>query len=133
MLALDTNLLTRLVTNDEPAQALRVQNALDKELAAGRECMVGQVVLSELMWVLGRLYGYSTQQCQNVADQLLAFSGLRFEATPVVVAATRTWRALGGDLADHLIGHQMQSLGCEAVLTFDKKAAKASTHRLLIV
>jgi predicted nucleic-acid-binding protein len=65
MLALDTNILVRLVTNDDPAQAQRVQDRLDIELAAGRECMVGHIVLCELTWVLGRLYGYSLNQCQQ--------------------------------------------------------------------
>lgn len=44
MLALDTNILVRLVTNDDPAQAERVQVALDAELLAGRECLVGHIV-----------------------------------------------------------------------------------------
>ena len=32
MLAVDTNVLVRLITNDEPKQALRAQLALDAEL-----------------------------------------------------------------------------------------------------
>jgi predicted nucleic-acid-binding protein len=54
---------------------------------------------------------------------------LRFEAMPVLLSAAKVWQNQGGDFADHLIGAQMQSLGCEAVLTFDKRASKAGTHR----
>ncbi len=131
MLALDTNLLVRLVTNDDPAQAQCVQEALDAELAAGRECMVGHIVLCELVWVLGRLYGYSLVQCQQTVAGLLAFAGLRFEFVPVVLAAFKAWQQQGGDWADHLIGAQMQAQGCDAVLTLDQHASRASTHRLL--
>lgn len=131
MLALDTNILVRLVTNDDPAQAQRVQEALDGELAAGHECMVGQIVLCELMWVLGRLYGYSLAQCQQTLAGLLAFAGLRFESMPVILAAFKAWQEQGGDWADHLIGAQMLAQGCEAVLTLDKGASRAFTHRLL--
>jgi predicted nucleic-acid-binding protein len=35
MLAVDTNVLVRLITNDEPKQALRAQQALDAELNTG--------------------------------------------------------------------------------------------------
>ncbi len=119
MLALDTHVLVRLVTNDDPAQAQRVQEALDVELAAGRECLVGHIVLCELVWVLGRMHGYSQAQCQQTMTILLGFVGLRFESMSTVVAAFKVWQREGGDWADHLIGAQMQALGCEAVLTLD--------------
>ena len=106
MLALDTNVLVRLITNDDPAQAQRLQDALDVELAAGRECLVGHIVLCELVWVLGRLYGYSVAQCQQTMASLLGFAGLRFESMPTVVAAFKAWQREGGDWADHLIGAQ---------------------------
>ena len=131
MLALDTNILVRLVTNDDPIAAERIQVALDAELAAGRECMVGQIILCELVWVLQRLYGYSLQQCQRTVGSLLEFAGLRFEALPVVLSAYKAWQKHGGDWADHLIGAQMQALGCSVVLTLDKAASRSATHRII--
>lgn len=131
MLALDTNLLVRLVTNDDPVQAQRVQQALDAELLAHQECLVGHIVLCELVWVLERLYGYTVAQCQQTIAALLGFEGLRFESTPVVLTAFKAWQQLGGDWADHLMGAQMAALGCEAVLTLDRRASRANTHRLL--
>ena len=131
MLALDTNILVRLVTNDDPVAAQRIQLALDAELAQESECLVGHIVLCELVWVLQRLYGYSLPQCQQTISSLLGFAGLRFEALPAVLAAYKAWDKYGGDWADHLIGAQMQALGCDAVLTLDKAASRASTHRKL--
>jgi len=131
MLAVDTHVLVRLITNDDPKQALRAQQALDVELEAGRECIVGHIVVCELMWVLKGLYAYSLDQCQTTLAALLAFPGLRFEAMPVLLTAAKAWQNQGGDFADHLIGAQMQSLGCEVVLTFDKRASKSGTHRLV--
>ena len=131
MLALDTNVLVRLGTNDSPAQAQRVQDALDAELAADGECLVGHIVLCGLVWVLGRLYGYSIAQRQETVAGLLAFAGLRFESMPAVMNAFKAWQQHGGDWADHLIGMQMRALGCEAVLTLDKQAGKADTRRVI--
>lgn len=131
MLALDTNILVRLLTNDDPVQAQRVQESLDVELAAGRECLVGHVVLCELVWVLMRLYGYTVLQCQQAMASLLGFAGFRFESMPTVLAAFKAWQREGGDWADHLIGAHMQALGCTAVLTLDKRASRQKTHRLL--
>ena len=131
MLALDTNILVRLVTNDDPKAAQRIQVALDAELAFERQCMVGHIVLCELVWVLQRLYGYSLTQCQQTVSSLLGFAGLRFESLPVVLAAYKAWEKQGGDWADHLIGSQMQALGCDVVLTLDKAASRTATHRMI--
>jgi predicted nucleic-acid-binding protein len=131
MLALDTNVLVRLVTNDDPAQAQQVQDALDAELADEREWMVGHIVLCELVWVLGRLYAYSQTRCQQTVAGLLAFQGLRYESLAGVLAAFKAWQQHGGDWADHLIGSQMMAQGCDAVLTLDKRAGRARTHRFL--
>ena len=131
MLALDTNILVRLVTNDNPKAAQRIQLALDAELALGNKCMVGHIVLCELVWVLQRLYGYSLQQCQQTISSLLGFAGLRFEASAVASIACTAWEKHGGDYADHLLGAQMVSLGCNAVLTLDKAAGRTGTHRKL--
>lgn len=131
MFALDTNILVRLVTNDDPVAAQRIQVALDTELQFESECMVGHIVLCELVWVLQRLYGSSLKQCQQTISSLLGFAGLRFEALPVVLVAYKAWEKHGGYWADHLIGAQMQALGCNVVLTLDKAASKAATHRMV--
>ena len=131
MLALDTHILVRLVTNDDPVAAQCTQLALNAELAIDNKCMVGHIVLCELVWVLQRLYAYSVQQCQRTIRSLITFEGLRFKASPVVLAAYMAWEKHGGDWADHLLGAQMQSLGCGAVLTPDKATSRASTYRKL--
>lgn len=131
MIALDTNILIRLLTNDDPAQALRAQAALNAELAAGGKVIVSQIVLCEMVWVLTRVYGYSLAQCQLALDALLAFPALTFEGLAAVVSARQFWQSEGGDFADHMIGAAMQVQGCRGVLTFDKKAAKSLTHFLV--
>ena len=96
-----------------------------------RDFLVGHIVLCELVWVLQRLYGYSLLQCQQTISSLLGFTGLRFEALPVVLAAYKAWEKRGGDWADHLICAQMQALGCSVVLTLDKAASRSAMHRII--
>ncbi len=74
MLVLDANILVRLLTNDDPAQAQRVQDALDAELTARRECLVGQIVLCELVWVS---IGCMATRCFNVSKPWPVFWVLR--------------------------------------------------------
>jgi predicted nucleic-acid-binding protein len=51
MLAVDTNVLVRLVTNDDPAQARRALSAIERN-----DIFVGKTVLLELEWVLRYSY-----------------------------------------------------------------------------
>ncbi len=57
--ALDTNLLVRLLTNDDTAQAARVETWLVANATAQSPANVDHVVLCELGWVLQRSYAYS--------------------------------------------------------------------------
>ena len=132
MIALDTNLLVRLVTDDDPQQADHIRVALDAAMASGEVLMVSNIALVELVWVLGGGYKYSRDQLMQVVEALLMFRGLNFEVRKHIVMALRAWRAGDGDFADNLMGASMCSLGCDHVLTLDKKAARAATHRLLV-
>jgi predicted nucleic-acid-binding protein len=87
--------------------------------------------LCDLVWVLERLYGYNLQQRQQTVGSLLTFAGLRFEALPVVLSAYKGWKKHGGNWTDHLVSAQMRSLGCGVVLTLDKAASRAATHRMV--
>ena len=132
MIALDTNLLVRLVTDDNPAQADQVRVALDAAVADGQTLMVSNIALVELVWVLGGGYNYTKAQQMQVIEALLMFRGLSFEVRKHVVHALKAWRGGEGDFADSLMGVSMRAMGCDHVLTLDKKAARSATHQLLV-
>ena len=131
MIALDTNLLVRLVTDDNHAQADQVRLTLDANLADGQTLMVSNIALVELVWVLGGGYQYNKAQQMQVIEALLMFRGLSFEVRKHVVQALKAWRDGEGDFADSLMGASMRAMGCDHVLTLDKKAARSATHQLL--
>jgi predicted nucleic-acid-binding protein len=131
MIAVDTNVLVRLVTNDDSRQAQMAQDALEAAVRAGETLVVVHVVLCELVWVLTSSYGYSKAQCLEVLSRLLGFAALRFESRQVAAAAAKAWRSCRADFADALVGLTAAELGADHVLTFDKKACSLGSHRLL--
>ena len=72
MYALDTNLLVRLLTNDEPRQAAKVEAWLGEHASAKRPAYVDHVVLCELAWVLERSYGYARRTLKQIEAVLTA-------------------------------------------------------------
>ena len=113
MLALDTNVVVRYLTGDDPEQAARARAAID----AG-PVFVSTTVLLECDWVLRSVYGFGGEE---VAAALRAFAGLPTVSveSPAMLAEALDRAAAGMDLADAL--HLGAAAGCEAMLTFDRR------------
>ncbi len=132
MISLDTNVLVRLLTNDEPKQVRQARKALDLALAEGKTIWVSVVVLCELVWVLQGLYKYDKKQIITALDALLKFSGIEVQSPHLVKKSVDVLAGNAADFADILIGLLSVDAGAAYVLTFDKKASKLVTHELLV-
>jgi predicted nucleic-acid-binding protein len=125
MLAIDANIIVRLLTNDERAEAARA-----KTLFAENEVFVATTVLLETEWVLRGAY---SQAKGDVIAALRAFAGLatvKLEE-PARVEMALTLAAGGMDFADAL--HLSGADGCEAFVTFDRRFVKSASAASTIV
>ena len=125
MLAIDTNIIVRLLTNDDQDQAARA-----KTLIAENEVFIATTVLLETEWVLRGAY---SQAKSDVIAALRAFAGLsavKLEE-PVRVETALTWAAGGMDFADAL--HLAGAEECEAFVTFDRRLVKSAVGAAAIV
>lgn len=52
MIGLDTNVLVRYLTQDDPAQYAKATTCIDAAIDQGEQLLVNTAVLSELVWVL---------------------------------------------------------------------------------
>lgn len=132
MLGLDTNVLVRFVTGDDPGQA-----DLARELILGAEREAAQLhvstlVVTELAWVLGsRSYGYTRQEIVEVLELILDSRVFAVQDRDLVRRALAGCRSGEGDFADLLIGEQDARAGCAETLTFDRRLARRPGLRLL--
>jgi predicted nucleic-acid-binding protein len=132
MISLDTNVLVRLLTNDDPKQVRLARKALDLALAEGKTVWVSLVVLCELVWVFQGLYKYDKKQIITALDALLKFSGIEVQSPHLVKKTLDVLTGSAADFADVLLGLLSVDAGAADVLTFDKKASKLVTHELLV-
>ena len=131
MIALDTNILVRYIVQDDVAQAAAASRLIEKECTPSRPGWVDAVVLCELVWVLESAYDYPRATVADVLQTLLTSDELRVEMSTIARAALRTYRSGTAGYADCLIGLRNQHAGCDATCTFDKKAGRMETHRLV--
>ena len=131
MISLDTNVLVRLLTNDDPAQAQQARIALDQARIAQERIWISVVVACELVWVLQRLYAYDRKHIVSALSAMLKFPSLDLEHPAAMKKAVNELARSPADFADILLGILSAEQGATFVLTFDKKAARLATHKLL--
>ena len=82
MIAVDTNVLVRLLTEDEPKQA-----AAARSLFADGPIWIAKTVLLETGWVLRSLYGFDENDVSRAFTRLLGLKNVHAEDEPAVAAA----------------------------------------------
>ncbi len=116
MLAADTNLVVRILTNDSPAEAKRANT-----LFASNDMLIPKTVLLEAEWVLRFSYGLDREGILRGFHGLLGLPNVTAEDEWHVADALR-WYEEGLDFGDAL--HLASSSKAELFATFDKELAK---------
>jgi predicted nucleic-acid-binding protein len=119
MKGVDTNVLVRYITRDDPAQERAASRFLDSARTRTEPVFVDVIVLCELAWVLGRTYEYSRAEVTAVVERLLATEQIVVEDADLAWLALSDFKASKADFADCLIGRKNLRLGCDATATFD--------------
>ena len=131
MIGLDTNILVRYLTHDDPSQtaaAIRVMNSLSSDSPG----FLSLIVVAELVWVLAISYRFRKKEIEaGSARRLLRSKELVTERAEIVSQALRAFSAGSADFADCLIERCAHAAECQYTVTFDQKAATLTGMRLL--
>ena len=131
MIGLDTNVLVRYLTQDDPAQAQKATQAIEEGVAQGEVFYITAIVLCELVWVLEDAYGYSRSDIQAVLDHILHTAQFRFDNKEQLWHAFNDYQTGRADFSDYLIGRLDTSAGCAETVTFDTSLKNSPHFRLL--
>lgn len=118
MRAIDTNVVVRFLTGDDPAQHERA----GKLIGAGG-IFIATTVLLEAEWVLRGAYGFPAARIVEALRGLAGLPGVTLEDAALAAQAF-DWAEQGIDFADAL--HLGRAGACAAFLSFDRKLAKAA-------
>ena len=120
MRAVDTNVIVRYLTNDDPKQAAKARALIGHE-----PIFVPRTVLLEVEWVLRSVYDLPTARIIPALRALAGLPGIIVEDASLVVKAME-WTEAGMDFADAL--HLAASASCETFLTFDKRFSRSAAR-----
>lgn len=132
MRGLDTNVLVRFLTDDEPAQAEAARSFIERAESRAERLFVNTIVLSELVWTLeGGAYRYDRPTITGAIRKLLDTPVFEVQSRGEVRQALDDFEAGRGDFADYLIGRDNSSAGCDSTATFDRKLSGRKEFTIL--
>ena len=127
MIAVDTNLLVRILTNDDPTQAHRAVKLLKSD-----DIFIPKTVLLETEWVLRYAYDITRSNIILGFQKLLGLPNVSVEDPDSIYQAI-SWYENKLDFADAL--HLASSRRCSSFATFDssfiKKAQQFSSMEMI--
>lgn len=120
MIAVDTNVLLRLLVGDDPAQAAKARRLFDRADAQQQGVWVADTVLVEMVWTLARVYGRERIDIVKALRTLSLHATVVLESDAAVRNAIDAFERGRADFADCLLAMKAQLAGCDEVATFDR-------------
>ena len=120
MRSVDTNILVRLIEQDDPAQTA----AAEAYRQGGGPLWVSHVVLVETVWVLMSSFNRTKKEVLAVLDALVNNMDIHLHEPSTVGAAMAHYRASKADFSDCLALEIARTNGHLPLATFDKNLSK---------
>ena len=124
MIGLDTNILVRYLTQDEPIRSAKAREIVERRLTEQKPGFVSTVVMVEIVWVLDRAYGLTPHEIVGAVERMLQTDVLVVENEQEVFTAMIALKDGQGSFADAVIAALGARMGCSCTLTFDRKALR---------
>jgi predicted nucleic-acid-binding protein len=131
VIGLDTNILVRYLTQDDAAQARKVDAFLTAAIEDGESLRVDDLVLCEIVWVLRAAYRFGKPTIAEALEKVMNTAIFSFEDRELLRGALADYLDGSGDFADYVIGRRNARAGCEHTVTLDRPLDKNASFQLL--
>jgi predicted nucleic-acid-binding protein len=124
VIGLDTNILVRFIMQDDAKQSAVATHVIETRLTAEEPGYVNVVAIAEMAWVLESSYRRTAREIAAAIERVLQLESLVVESEQEVFTAMIAVKEGRGTFADALIASLDAAAGCDATLTFDRKALR---------
>jgi len=118
MIAVDTNVVVRLLTRDDENQYIEAYRLFQENTI-----FIGDTVILEVEWVLRYAYDFTVRDIIDAFRKLFGMGNVSL-ANAGLMADALDWCELGMDFSDAI--HLIQSQHLSQLVTFDKQFIKAA-------
>ena len=104
MIGLDTNILVRYLTQDDPVQSKQAAAIMERRFTQEEPGFVSLVTITELVWVLRSSYEFTSQQIATAVERMLRTPALFIQNEREVFLAIDALHSGAASFDDALIG-----------------------------
>ena len=130
MIALDTNVLVRLLTRDHAEQAEAARSLL-RGLTPEQPGYVCREVAIEVAWVLERSYRFTRGDIAEALMELMASNNLVFEASDDIARVAYLYSQGGPGFSDRMVLAAAGRADAIPLFTFDRQLARLEGAELV--
>ena len=127
---LDTNVLLRLLLNDDARRARQAQALIDQALSRSDKVLLPDIVLCEVEWALSSVYEVPKAAITDTLRRLLDAEEFAFFDRAAVAGALNGYEAGSADFSDYLIGASAARASAAMTYTFDRALRRADGFSL---
>ena len=131
MIGIDTNILARHYTQDDPVQSPEATAFLQSHCTEDQPGWIGVPVLCELFWVLRKAYRYPKPEVIKALQTMRNTQGIEIEDADAFDVALELYLESSADFPDCPILSRHKLRGIENTFTFDEAASKLDGFELL--
>lgn len=131
MKGLDTNVIVRFLVRDDERQWQIADRYIDRALQENEPCLINNIVLCEVVWVLRSSYKLSRNPLIETLENLLNANLFVFENREAVFWAIQQMKSGNADFSDYSIARINQLSGCHETASFDVKLGQIEGVNLL--
>jgi predicted nucleic acid-binding protein len=129
---IDTSVLIRLLTGDDPTKQQAAVRLFERVENGGLVLRAPMTVVSEAAYVLtsGVLYGLPRSRAAELLIGLLALDGFRVESKQRVRRALEIFGATNVDFGDAMLAASMEAEGSTDIYSYDRDFERPGMNRL---
>jgi predicted nucleic-acid-binding protein len=131
MIGLDTNVVLRLLLDDDPAQSPRARALVAAHGTVPGSLRLCDTVLLETLWTLTHGYRFSRQALAHMFGGLLAEPAFAVADRERLAEVLRRYGASKADIGDAFIAVDNERAGCTWTATFDADATGVPGMKLM--
>ncbi len=121
---IDTNLLVRYLTNDEPQKAKAVEKLLIQAEKGDLKILIPSIVIAELIWVLESFYKMKAGAIAELVEAILNTPGIDVTDKKILTPALKLYKIDNIDFIDAWIAEFARQRDVRTIYTFDRKHFK---------
>jgi len=123
MIGLDSNIVLRAITGDDPVQSPAARRFLST-LSDNNPGVLNSVVLAEIAWTLRTRHKFAKREVLGRIEDLMRSNAYHIVDRDAVIQALEISLEHSVEFADALIGEINRVVGCPTTITFDQGASQ---------